>query len=72
MRVSTFFKKANGRLFEDRSKAGRQFFYSAKISHHYVILCHHYSVHAAIFSVIVFRGFSAVHRQSVRVHGSSL
>ena len=41
---SKIFKKASGCLLKDRPKAGGRFVYSVKISHHYVILCHLYSV----------------------------
>ena len=36
-------KKANGCLLKDRRKAGSRFVYSAKISHHWAILCHLFS-----------------------------
>ena len=41
---SKIFKKANECLLKDKRKAGGRFVYSAKISHHQVILCHLYSV----------------------------
>ena len=41
---SKIFKKANGCLLKDRRKVEDGFVYSAKISHHSVILCHLYSV----------------------------
>ena len=41
---SKIFKKANACLLKDRRKTGGRFVYSAKISHHQVIMCDIYSV----------------------------
>ena len=41
---SKTFTKANGCLLKDRRMARSKYVYSAKISHHYVILFHLYSV----------------------------